>query len=123
MIAEDPDMIPAWAEATGTPTSIGDVMQAAKTAAGVAKIPLMEAVRRILAAEREVAIKVASDWLSHRAVQAVNNLNIEGATLDVTFPIGLRTVMRLYPEVASMASTGQVDMLALRSIFPQWFRD
>ena len=116
-------MIGAWAEDNGVPPSMGEIMQAATIAAGAAKIPLMEAVRRILANEPETSKKIASDWLSHKAIETINNLNVQGATIDVTFPIGLRTVMRIYPEVATMASVGRVDMLALRSIFPQWFRD
>jgi hypothetical protein len=113
-LQQDPDAV--WT------VSVGEIVSAAKKASAVAKIPLQDAIRRILQSETEAAKKVAGDWLSAKAITAINNLNIQGATLDQTFPVGLRVVTRQFPEVNAMWDSGVVSDLALRTIFTQWFK-
>ena len=121
----DPRMAMAYADATdqaGLAQRVGEVMSAAKKAAGMAKIPLFDAVRQILENERDTSRKIAGDWLSREAMIQINNLNL-GSSIDQAYPVALRFVMRAHPEVNAMWSSGVVSELALRAIFRQWFRD
>jgi len=46
-----------------------------------------------------------------------------GSSIDQAYPIALKIVMRLYPEVNAMWSNGVVSELAMRTIFRAWFKD
>src|SRR5262245_31681332 len=118
----DVNMVAAYAEATGLPVSIGEVVSAAKRAAGVARVSLQDAVRQILEGQRDTAKRVAGDWMDHRARIEINNMNL-GSSVDRAYPIALRIVMRTYPEVNEMYEIGTVSELAMRTIFRQWYRD
>jgi hypothetical protein len=58
------------------PVSIGEVISAAKRAAGVARVSLQDAVRQILEGQRDTAKRVAGDWMDHRARIEINNMNL-----------------------------------------------
>jgi hypothetical protein len=118
-------MAMAYADATDQAElaqKVGEVMSAAKKAAGVAKIPLSDAVRQILEGQRDTSSKIAGDWLSREAMIQINNLNL-GSSIDQTYPVALRLVMRAHPEVNAMYESGTVSELAMRTIFRQWFKD
>ena len=118
----DPNMVAAYAEATDLPVSIGEVISAAKRAAGAARVSLQDAVRQILEGQRDTARRVAGDWMDHRARIEINNMKL-GSSVDRAYPIALRIVMRTYPEVNAVYETGTVSELAMRTIFRQWFND
>src|SRR5262245_55723798 len=69
----DANMVAAYAEATDLPVSTGEVISAAKRAAGVARVSLQDAVRQILEGQRDTAKRVAGDWMDHRARIEINN--------------------------------------------------
>jgi hypothetical protein len=122
MVAQhDPNMVAAYAEATDLPVSIGEIVSAAKRAAGVARVSLQDAVRQILEGQRDTAKRVAGDWMDHRARIEINNMNL-GSSVDRAYSIALRIVMRMYPEVNAMYETGTVSELAMKTIFVQWFK-
>jgi hypothetical protein len=69
-----------------------------------------------------VCRRIAGNWLDHRARVEINNKNL-GSSIDQAYPIALRGVMSEHREVRQMYETGAVSMLALRTIFVQWFKD
>ena len=82
----------------------------------------VDAVRQILEGQRDVAQKIAGDWLDRQARIEIKNQNL-GSSIDQAYPIALRLVRSTYPEVTGMADFGTVTETAMRIVFVGWFKD